>query len=228
MFGRKETRFDAAENQAVVSKQFLLGFGKSGDQFLFASNSLPVEFIFTRALKRYDGDVLLSETQRFANLAQLPTRFALNMQDSHGPFNHSDERVLSVVVDRDFAIERRDFNCVAMEAGRGRHNFKLDCLRITAAQIEHFSLDRASIFSHVQQNFRRAVAAEADKRINVSSRSDQHSARYIYSTQLRVQRTRRVTYAYGKHRHIARAQFSQRGVKVTRYIRSTICGKDHR
>src|SRR5436190_4851397 len=63
LLSRKETRFDATQHQTVISKQLFFSFGKPGDQFLLARNSLPIEFIFAGPLQRYDRNVLLSETQ---------------------------------------------------------------------------------------------------------------------------------------------------------------------
>src|ERR1044072_7080669 len=141
---REAARLDAADDQSLIREQLFFSFWKTGFQLVLRADALTIKLVRTRALKRNERDVLLGWLDRFTNLAELPARLAFDVQDAKRSFDYVDECVLLVVFNGQLAVERRYFNCVTMSAHSRRSDLEIHCLRIVAAQIELYRLDRKS------------------------------------------------------------------------------------
>ncbi len=228
LVGSKETRLDAADDQAVIREKLFFGFWKTVCELCLVADALAVKLVLAGALKRNESDVLFVGLDRFANLAEFPAWFAFDVQNAQRSLDHFHQRVLLVVFDRQLAVEWRDFNRVAMHARSGRRDLEVDCLSVVAAQVEFFRFHGAAVFAHAQQNFRLAVTTEPDDRFDIQSRTNENAAWHVDARELGVHWSRSVAHADGEHRNVASAQFSQNRCEIARHVRRAVGRKHNR
>src|ERR1051326_6191825 len=173
-------------------------------------------------MERVEHEGLFVELACFANLAELPARFAFDIQEPQWTLNYFNERVLFVVVDGDLAVERCDFNGVTMNAGRRWRDLEIDSFGVVAAQVELFRFNRAAIFAHAEQDFGCAVAAQADERFDIHARAYEYAARHVDAREFCVEWFGGVSDADSEHSDVARAQFAQRVGDVARNVCSAV------
>src|SRR5258705_10047861 len=119
--------------------------------------------------------------------------------------NYFYQRILFVVLNSEFTIQRSNLYRIPMNARGCWSYLEINRLCVVAAQVKLFSFDGASIFANTNQGARCPIAIQTDKRIDIKSRTDKYTEGHTDAREFSIHRSGCVADANCENGNVARA-----------------------